>query len=77
MMAVECQATEFSADKPQMLFAGSYLPTLLQLANYDVSPDGQRFLMVNTERADAAPRQINVVLNWLEELKQKVPAAKK
>ena len=42
--------------------------------NYDVSPDGQRFLMLKpSESAEAAPTQINVVLNWFEELKQKVP----
>jgi hypothetical protein len=30
-----------------------------------------------SESAEAAPTQINVVLNWFEELKQKVPAGKK
>ena len=45
--------------------------------NYDVSPDGQRFLMLKPiEQAQAAPTQINVVLNWFEELKQKVPTGK-
>ena len=43
--------------------------------NYDVSPDGQRFLMLKpSEQAQAAPTQINVVLNWFEELKQKSAA---
>jgi hypothetical protein len=43
-----------------------------------VSPDGQRFLMVKSnESAQVAPTQINVVLNWFEELKQKAPAGKK
>jgi len=47
----------------------------VQGANYDVSPDGQRFLMVKpTTAQEAAPTQINVVLNWFEELKQRVPA---
>ena len=41
-------------------------------------PDGQRFLMLKaSEQAAAAPTQINVVLNWFEELKQKVPTGKK
>jgi hypothetical protein len=45
--------------------------------NYDISTDGQRFLMVKpAEQAQAAPTQINVVLNWFEELKQKVPTGK-
>lgn len=43
---------------------------------YDVSPDGQRFLMITSEGADAAGSgraEINVVLNWTEELKARVP----
>jgi hypothetical protein len=43
-----------------------------------VSPDGQRFLMLKpAEQAQAAPTQINVVLNWFEELKRRVPAGAK
>ena len=79
MMAVEVttQGT-FSAGKPKMLFEGPYQLTPLTATNYDVSPDGQRFLMLKpSESAEAAPTQITVVLNWFEELKQKVPAAKK
>jgi hypothetical protein len=30
-----------------------------------------------SESSEAAPTQINVVLNWFEELKLKVPAGKK
>jgi hypothetical protein len=67
-----------SVGKPNMLFEGPYLPTTGTVPNYDVSPDGQRFLMVKPpEQAGVAPTQINVVLNWFEELKQKVPTGKK
>jgi serine/threonine-protein kinase len=79
MVAVDI-ATEssFSAGKPRMLFELQYVPTPATLPNYDVSPDGQRFLMLKpVEQAQAAPTQINVVLNWFEELKQKVPTGKK
>jgi serine/threonine-protein kinase len=41
--------------------------------NYDVSPDGQRFLMI-MDRADSTAGNIAVVLDWFEELKAKVPA---
>jgi eukaryotic-like serine/threonine-protein kinase len=77
MMAVDI-ATQpgFAAGKPRMLFKGQYEgggPG----ANYDISPDGQRFLMIKpSESAETAPTQINVVLNWFEELKQKVPTGK-
>jgi Tol biopolymer transport system component len=40
--------------------------------DYDVHPSGRRFLIVRTER-DARPGQINVVLNWFEELQRLVP----
>ena len=64
----------FSAGKPRMLFDGPYLPTTASLPFYDVSPDGQRFLMLKpVELQASAPTQINVVLNWFEELKRRVP----
>jgi Tol biopolymer transport system component/tRNA A-37 threonylcarbamoyl transferase component Bud32 len=78
MMAVEITTQPgFAAGTPRMLFRGQYEPTPATTPNYDVSPDGQRFLMLKpSEQAQAAPTQINVVLNWFEELKQKVPTGK-
>ena len=79
MMAVDI-ATQpsFSAGKPRVLFEGPYAVAPGAAPYYDVSPDGQRFLMLKpSESAQAAPTQINVVLNWFEELKQKVPTGKK
>jgi eukaryotic-like serine/threonine-protein kinase len=70
-------ASGFSAGKPLMLFDGPYLPTTASLPFYDVSPDGQPFLMLKpVESQTSAPTQINVVLNWFEELKKKVPRGK-
>jgi serine/threonine-protein kinase len=43
---------------------------------FDVMPDGKRFLVVTTQgnaQQSSGPEQINVVLNWFEELKQQVP----
>jgi hypothetical protein len=40
---------------------------------FDVSPDGQRFLMIKGTAADQAPTMV-VILNWVEELKAKLPA---
>jgi serine/threonine protein kinase/Tol biopolymer transport system component len=77
MMAVEITTQPgFVAGKPRMLFEGQY-DSNIPRANYDVSPDGQRFLMIKTNKQESAPTQINVVLNWFEELKQKVPTGKK
>jgi hypothetical protein len=42
----------------------------VSLANYDLSADGEQFLMVKDE---AGSGRLNVVLNWTEELKRLVP----
>jgi eukaryotic-like serine/threonine-protein kinase len=79
MMTVDI-ATQpgFAAGKPRMLFEGRYLDAPNPVtANYDVSPDGQRFLMTKESEESSSATQINVVLNWFEELKQKVPTGKK
>jgi len=44
-------------------------------ADYDVTPDGERFVMLGGD-PQGAVTQLNVVLNWFEELKRRVPAAK-
>jgi eukaryotic-like serine/threonine-protein kinase len=79
MMAVDVTTQPgFAAGRPRMLFEHSYVPTPGTNSNYDVSPDGQRFLMLKpSESAQAAPTQINVVLNWFEELKRRVPVGAK
>ena len=45
--------------------------------NYDITPDGKQFIVVlnaeENQNSQSSTLQINVVLNWLEELKQKVP----
>jgi len=66
-------APTFQAQTPRLLFEGSYRydPESLT-SNYDISPDGQRFVMVK-ETEDQEAGQINVVLNWFEELKRLVP----
>ncbi len=68
MMAVDVSTRPgFAAGKPRMLFEGRYEPTPATFPNYDVSPDGQRFLMIKpAEASESAPTQINVVLNWLK-----------
>jgi eukaryotic-like serine/threonine-protein kinase len=74
MMAVEITTRpSFSPGKPRVLFEGQYMPGQgPSFSNYDASPDGQHFLMIKESGA-----QLNVVLNWFEELKQKVPDGKK
>ena len=80
MMVVAVEAGEsFRAGPPQLLFTGNFEREIPSegAANYDVSGDGQRFLMlaetVDEDAIDVLPPQINVVLNWFEELKRLVP----
>jgi len=65
----------FSAGTPHSLFEGDYLtPSYPQLgSDYDVSSDGQKFLMVKETARSASVQQINVVLNWLDDVKRRVP----
>ena len=75
MMAVDIAAKPaFAAGRPTRVFAGDYVPASRD-PNYDVSRDGRRFLMVQpSAQENATPTQINVVFNWVEELKRLVPA---
>ena len=64
---------EFRAGRPELLFEGRYdiarIPGGDQ--NFDVSPDGRRFVMIQRNER-SAPAQINLVLNWLDELRERV-----
>jgi serine/threonine-protein kinase len=75
MMAVEITTQPaFAAGRPTMLFEGDYLasPFPATGVTYDVTPDGRRFLMIK-DASTEQPTQINVVVNWFEELKRRVP----
>ncbi len=78
LMAVSVQAADsFVAGKPRLLFEGAYAKgPVAGFTNYDVTPDGQRFLMVKSEK-DSAPTQLSVVLNWFEELKRSAGTVKR
>jgi serine/threonine-protein kinase len=77
MMAVDVSTSPtLEVGKPRRIFEKRYEPTLALWPNYDVSPDGRRFLMVKTIEEEEAPPQINVVLNWHEELKRLVPSGR-
>jgi hypothetical protein len=59
----------FIAGKPRMLFSGHYVATV-PVRNYDVSPDGQHFVMMKSVMEAQPPiTTMNLVVNWTEELK--------
>jgi len=67
----------FAAGKPKLLFEGHYETSIYPYEpNYDVSPDGQRFLMIKASEQESAATQLNVVLNWSDELRRLAPAGK-
>jgi serine/threonine protein kinase/Tol biopolymer transport system component len=73
LMAVSIRATGDRVDigVPRVLFAMRPRPPVrLDAYPYDVSPDGQRFV-VNTLMDDASSTTINVVLNWTAGLPQR------
>ncbi len=75
-VAVEARGSVWSAAAPARLLEGRYFSggRGTTVRQYDVSADGQRFLMMKEEARDndAAPT-INVVQNWLAELRRLVP----
>ncbi len=73
MMAAGIDAgTGCSETRPKALFSG-YLNGLPGLPGYDSTPDG-RFLMLKGTSAGSTPTELNVVLNWFEELRNKTRA---
>jgi serine/threonine protein kinase len=74
---VEPRGATWSAGAPTKLFEGRYTTTGTNPGRmYDVSSDGQRFLVIKpaaNDRTAAAPPSIVVVQNWFEELKRLVP----
>ena len=69
LMAVRVKSTASTIDPG----VPSELLNLLPLTEYfDVSPDGQRVLVVETGAARTVVRELNVILNWFETLKARV-----
>ncbi|HYC33117.1 MAG TPA: protein kinase [Gemmatimonadales bacterium] len=74
VMAVPVDPAKGTSGPPTPLFAGRYPdnPGWTRPRSYDVSADGERFLMLKVPAAPPPPR-IAIVLNWFDELRVKVP----
>jgi len=69
----------FRAGTPKMLFEGRFEwpgPQAPSARAWDVSPDGQRFLMVKAEQKETGPSRLHVVTDWFEELQRRAPLPK-
>jgi serine/threonine protein kinase len=67
LMAVEISTSKdgvFHAGVPQKLFQTNVANFLTNRNSYDVTPDGQRFL-INSPTASAASTPITVIVNWM------------
>ena len=73
MMSVSITSEEpFRVAKPRPLFEAHYDDGGSAYPGYDITPDGQKFVMIRSEHEYVAT-QINVTLNWFEELERRVP----
>ena len=73
VVPVQTSGPQFSSGRPTKVFDRKYSGDFY---SYDVTPDGLRFLMM--KESDAGDREhrasMVVVLNWLEELRSRMPA---
>ena len=70
MMSVSVRTEpRLAVDRPTMLFAGEYK------LSFDVSDDGQRFVMVR-QLTGSTQDEVIIMLNWFEELKRLDPTRK-
>ena len=74
VMAVSMDLAHNRSGQPVALFGGPYpdSPGWTRPRSYDVSRDGERFLMLKRPPQKERPR-VNVVVNWFDELRAKVP----
>ncbi len=74
-IAVDSTGSTFKWGVPATLFPAPYsgFEGGVGPRNYDLSPDGRRFLTLKDVRANSEATQLVVIENWFEELKQRVP----
>ena len=74
VLAVSIDLATGASGPPRVLFSGPYPdnPGWTRPRSYDVTADGERFLLTKLPGEKSPPR-IMVVLNWFQELRAKVP----
>jgi serine/threonine-protein kinase len=67
----------FTASKPRLLFEQPGYASRHPIRGWDISPDGERFLMVKLEERKPQPvTEMVLVQNWFEELRRLAPTHK-
>ena len=67
---------EVNVGESRTLFEGKFKTNHMFGPNYDISADGKKFLMIEEEEESSRATRINVILNWVEDLKRLVPIDK-
>jgi hypothetical protein len=62
----------FVSQQPELMFEGNFVN--VYGIEYDVFPDGAHFIMIQADEPKSPPAELNVIINWFEELKRQVPA---
>jgi serine/threonine-protein kinase len=57
---------EDGAGQPRTIFEGDFAPGTIDSPNYDVMPDGQRFVMLQKPLPSASQSTLQVLMNWFE-----------
>ncbi len=80
VVAVETEGDSFGRGVPKQLFEGNFLGGMAGVVvggetymDYDVSADGQQFVMFPDAGQSTQTGMVTLVINWFDELKQLVP----
>jgi hypothetical protein len=58
------------------LFSGRFEEATGSFPNYDIAPDGSRFVMIRTAEAGQSPQVMHFVLGWFDELRRRAGASR-
>ena len=62
MAATITPGPSLSFGRPQVLYRGNYIATVTRYPDYDVAPDGRRFLMIRRRDLPTTP-EVHVLVN--------------
>jgi hypothetical protein len=71
-VSIDVGGDTFRAGRPELLFEQPFAQEQFGNPNYDVSHDGERFLMIASPAGDST-REIPVIVNWFEQLERLGP----
>ena len=74
LMVAKVRTTpDFESAPPTELLASDRLVWVDIVRDYDITPDGERFVVIEREDSEIGAERILVTLNWFEELERLVP----